>query len=297
MRLYKIMGFVALVALAVTLSACGTDDSTGSSDATSADTPTSGVFAAGTTMERLNKARKITIGTKFDQPLFGFQGLSGEPEGFDVEIAKIIASELGIPQTGITWVETPPKVREDVLVHKGADIVVATYTINDVRRQRVTFAGPYFLAGQDLMVKSTNKTITGPESLKASGARVCTLPGIIPAQKILDYIDPSQLLLFDVYSKCTDALRRGSVDAVTSDNAILLGLVSDSRGAFKIVDKPFTQEPWGIGIPKGDLAFCEFINSALIKADGDGRYGMAWAQTAGGASGTAIKLPELEPCS
>jgi glutamate transport system substrate-binding protein len=296
MHSYKTIGFIALAALVVTLSACGTDGSGGSTGATSGDTPTSGVFAAGTTMERLNKARKITIGTKHDLPLFGFQGLSGQPEGFDVEIGKIIASELGIPQTGITWVETLPIAREEALEKKRVDVIVATYTINDVRKQRVTFAGPYYSGGQDLMVKSDNKTITGPESLKASGAKVCALPGTAPAEEILDYIARSRLVLLDTYSDCADALSTGKVDAVTSGDAILLGLVSDSRGTFKLVNKLFTRDTWGIGVPKGDVAFCEFVNGVLTKADKDGRYGMAWAQTAGGASGTAIKLPELERC-
>ncbi len=209
-------------------------------------------------MDRLAKAHKITIGTKYDQPLFGLQSLSGRPEGFDVEIAKIITAELGIPETGITWVETPSKVREEALEQKRADVIVATYTINDVRKQRVTFAGPYYVAGQDLMVKSDNKTITGPDSLKAAGAKVCSGTGTAPAEKILNYIPTSQLVLFDVYSKCADALRTGQADAVTTDGGILLGLASDNRGAFKVLAKPFTQEPWGIGVPKGDVAFCAF---------------------------------------
>jgi glutamate transport system substrate-binding protein len=294
MRFQKITGFGALVALAATLSACG---SGGSTATTSGNAVATVDFKAGTTMERLNKAGKITIGTKYDQPLFGLQGLSGKPEGFDVEIGKIIAAELGIPETGITWVETPSKVREEALEQKRADVIVATYTINDVRKQRVTFAGPYYIAGQDLMVKSDNKTITGPDSLKASGAKVCSGTGTAPAEKILNYIPASQLVLFDVYSKCADALRTGQADAVTTDNAILLGLASDSRGQFKVLDKPFTQEPWGIGVPKGDIAFCEFVNSVLTKANKDGRYANAWAQTAGGASGTTVKLPELAPCA
>ena len=106
-------------------------------------------------------------GTKFDQPLFGLKGLDGKPVGFDVEIAKIVAAKLGIPADKITYTETPSKIREDVLANNQVDMVVATYTINDARKQKVSFAGPYYVAGQDLMVKADNTTITGPSRSRA----------------------------------------------------------------------------------------------------------------------------------
>src|SRR5262245_21920260 len=109
---------------------------------TTTPTPTTVTFEAGTTMARLNAAQKITIGTKFDQPLFGLKGLGDDPEGFDVEIGKIIASELGVSADKIEWVATVSAVREEFIEQGKVDFVVATYTINDTRKQRVAFAGP-----------------------------------------------------------------------------------------------------------------------------------------------------------
>jgi glutamate transport system substrate-binding protein len=295
MRFQKITGFGVAGFLAAALAACGSGGSAASGTGESA-APALVSFPAGTTMDRLAKAHKITIGTFFDQPLFGLQSLSGEPEGFDIEMGKIIASELGIPETGIFWVATPAKDRASVLEQKRVDVVVATYTINDERRQHVTFAGPYFVAGQDLMVKENNKTITGPDSLKAVKAKVCSEPGTTPAENILNYIPRSQLVLFGDISKCGEALRVGEVDAVTTDNAILLGMASDNRGAFKVLAKPFTKEPWGVAVPKGDIPFCNFINQVLTKAAADGRYEAAWTRTAGAATTATIKLPALDPC-
>src|SRR3712207_2812089 len=166
MRVRRLTTAVAVAAMAFTLAACGDDgDDGGNTGGT--DTNTS--FPAGSTMERLSKAGKMTVGTKFDQPLFGLKGISGKPEGFDVEIAKIIASELGIEEDGITFVETTSKVREEVIEQGKVDLVAATYTINDERKQRVTFAGPYYQAGQDLMVKADNTSVTGPDTLKGAG--------------------------------------------------------------------------------------------------------------------------------
>jgi glutamate transport system substrate-binding protein len=282
----------AVAALALLLTACGDDDGGGA-----ATVNKDAKFEAGSTMERLNKAQKMTVGTKFDQPLFGLKGLSGAPEGFDVEIAKIIAGELGIPADKVSFAETTSKVREERIEQGAVDIVVATYTINDKRKQRVTFAGPYYEAGQDLMVASDNTTITGPDTLKTANAKVCSVTGSTPAEKIKTYVDASSLVLFDVYSKCADALRTGQVQAVTTDNVILLGLVDQSGGKFKLVGKPFTKEPYGIGLKKGDVKFCEFVNGVLTKAAQDGRYKKAWEQTAGKVEKNVPTLPTLGTCA
>ena len=282
---------LALLIAGLALAGCGDDKKTTDSKAGEAK------FEAGTTMAALNSAQKMTVGTKFDQPLFGLKGLSGTPEGFDVEIAKIIAGDLGISDDKITWVETPSGVREEKIIQGAVDMVVATYTINTTRKERVSFAGPYYTAGQDLMVKKDNTTLTGPESLKAAKARVCSVSGSTPAEKIKSFVDPAQLVLFDVYSKCADGLRTGQVDVVTTDNVILLGLIDKSGGAFKLVGKPFTSEPYGIGIKKADVKFCQFIDETLQKAVADGRYQAAWDKTAGKVAGAVPALPPADACT
>ena len=127
--------------------------------------------------------------------------------------------------------ESPSDVREEIIEHGKVDMVVATYTINDERKQRITFAGPYYEAGQQLMVKSDNTTITGPGRAKANpDAKVCSVTGSTPSENIKEYLaDDNQLVLFDVYKKCADALRNGQVDVVTTDNVILLGFVGGVR--------------------------------------------------------------------
>lgn len=280
------------MAVALVLTACGGDDGKKKESNSTGRT-----FEAGTTMAALNGAQKITVGTKFDQPLFGLKGLSGQPQGFDVEVAKIIVAELGIPEGKISWIETPSGVREEKIQQGAVDLIAATYTIKAQRKERVSFAGPYYTAGQDLMVKKDNTTVTGPESLRAAKVKVCSVSGSTPGEKIKEYVDPSQLVLFDVYSKCEDALRTGQVAVVTTDNVILLGLIDKNGGAFKLVGKPFTMEPYGVGIKKGDVKFCEFIDTALKKAASDGRYQAAWARTAGKVAGEPPPLPAADPCT
>jgi glutamate transport system substrate-binding protein len=287
--------FAALALGSLALAACGS--SSGGSSTPVADKPT---FAAGSTMSKISAAGKVTIGTKFDQPGFGLKNLSGTPEGFDVEIAKTIAAKLGIPADKITWKETPSAIREEVIEKGDVDFVVATYTINDKRKARISFAGPYYTAGQQIMVRSDDTAITGPDSLKSNPkTKVCSVAGSTPAENILTYLaSPSQLTTFDVYSKCADALRTKQVDAVTTDNVILLGLVGASDKKFKVVGEPFTKEPYGIGIKKGDTAFCSFIDDTLKAAASDGSYLKAWKDTAGKVEGAIDPtLPTADACS
>ena len=287
-------------AAALALTACGDDGGDGGDGGAAPSVSENPSFPAGSTMATLAGKGSLTVGTKFDQPGFGEQQLSGAPEGFDVEIAKIVAAALGIPADSITWKETPSAVREEVIERGDVDLVVATYTINDKRKERISFAGPYYVAGQQLMVKADDSTITGPDSLRSTpAAKVCSVAGSTPAETIKQYLAaPAQLVTFDVYSKCADALRTGQVSAVTTDNVILLGLVGKSDGAFKVVGDTFTEEPYGIGLRKGDTAFCEFVNTTLKAAADDGSYEQAWTSTAGKVEGAQTPtLPAAAPCS
>ena len=276
MLMKRLAAAAAIAVLGVGVAACG-----GTDPATPA--PSTATFKAGSTMEKLNKAQKITIGTKFDQPGFGLKGLDGKPAGFDVEIGKLIAKELGIPADKIEWVETKSAVREEVIEKGTVDLVVATYTINDARKQRIAFAGPYYVAGQHIMVRSDDSSITGPDSFKEGTKKVCSVQGSTPATNIKKYLkdEATQLVLFGGYAECVDALKNKTVDAVTTDNVILLGFVASSNGAYKLAGNKFTDEPYGIGVKKDDTDFRNFINDLLEKIAKDGSYAKAWNDTAG----------------
>jgi len=277
-RLKHIAAMAVIGALALTGAACGGDAKTGSTPSVAAPT-----FAAGTTMAKLNQAQKITIGTKFDQPLFGQKGLDGKPAGFDVEIGKILAAELGIPADKIVFIESKSAVREEYIEQGKADVVVATYTINDTRKQRIAFAGPYYVAGQDILVRKDDTSITGPDSFKDGTKKVCSVTGSTPAKTIESYVKDktAQIVLFAGYAQCVEALKTKQVDAVTTDNVILLGYAHEEPAAVKVLAKPFTKEPYGIGVKKDDTAFRTFINDTLEKIYAVGRYEKAWKDTVG----------------
>ena len=278
MRGRRATGLVgAALALMLALAACGGDDDGGDSGG---QVNQGASFAEGTTMAKLKEAGTVKVGTKFDQPLFGLKNLEGKPEGFDVEIAKLIAGEMGIAPDKVEFVEAVSANREPFIQQGKVDFVVATYTINDKRKQVVDFAGPYYEAGQDIMVAKGNpEQIKGPEDL--AGKKACSVTGSTPAENIRTNYPKADLTEFDVYSKCAEALKNGQVQAVTTDNVILLGLIDQDKEAFELVNNPFTKEPYGIGLKKGDTQFRTFINDTLDKIEQDGRWLKAWNDTAG----------------
>jgi glutamate transport system substrate-binding protein len=242
-------------------------------------------FAEGTTMAELAEAGSITIGTKFDQPLFGLVGPNGEPEGFDVEIGKMIAGELGIEEDGIEWVETISANREPFIQSGQVDIVVATYTINDARKEIVSFAGPYYEAGQSILTLTENEDIQGPDDL--AGTKVCTVSGSTPEKNLLENFPDAEVVPFGAYSDCLDPLRNGQVDAISTDNVILAGFAANNPD-LEVRGEPFTEEPYGIGLAKDDTDFRMWINDVLEESFEDGSWVEAWEATAG----TVLPTPE-----
>jgi len=172
---------------------------------------------------------KLTIGIKFDQPHLGFKNGSTYT-GFDVDVATYVAGKLGFSPDQIVWKEAISAQRETLLQNHQVDMIFATYSITDARKDKVSFAGPYFVAGQDLLVRADDTSITGPESLN-NGKKLCSVTGSTPAQNIQqNYASEVQLVQFDTYSQCVQALIAGQVDAVTTDDIILAGLAAAAAG-------------------------------------------------------------------
>jgi glutamate transport system substrate-binding protein len=256
-------------------------------------------FDEGTTMAEIQERGSINVGTKFDQNLFGLKNpVTGEIEGFDVEIAKIVAQAIfggTIEEAAekINFIETVSAVREAEIQKGSVDMIVATYTINDARKQLVDFAGPYFIAGQDIMVMRDNDEIESVEDL--NGKRVCSVQGSTSLRNVQEQAPQADTSIsFERYTDCAEAMRAGRVDAVTTDNVILLGLVKDNPDDFKVVENTFTEEPYGIGIPKGDDAFRDFLNDTLEESYENGSWEEAFESTVGQAGVDAPEPPEVD---
>jgi glutamate transport system substrate-binding protein len=236
---------------------------------------------------------KIVVGTKFDQPGLGLKKPDGTMTGFDVDVARYVAKELGYSEDQIEWKESPSAQRETLIENDQVKYIVATYSITDKRKEKVDFAGPYLLTGQSLLVTAGNTDITGPESLQ-DNKKLCSVTGSTPAQRIKDKYPGVQLQQYDTYSACVEALKNGAIDAVTTDEVILAGYAAQSPGTFKIVGKPFSEERLGIGLKKDDAELRAKINDALEKMEKDGAWRAAFEKNLGPAGITAPEPPRID---
>lgn len=291
-RWFSLLGAIALLAVA-----CGDDGGDSAPEGTTATSAEAAppAFPAGTTMATLQAKGKLVVGTKFDQPGFGLKNaVSGQVEGFDVEIAKLVAAGIfgGTPEEAgkkIEFVEAVSKNREPFIQEGKVDLVVATYTINDARKMVVDFAGPYFVARQDIMVKADNTSIQSVEDL--NGKNVCSVQGSTSIKNLqVKAPQADTSITFDTYSKCAEAMSDGRVEAVTTDDTILAGLVQSSGGAFKLVGAPFSEEPYGIGLKKGDQGLRDFVNDRLEEIYAGGEWVAAFKATLG-----ELGLPTPDP--
>ncbi|GAB3060200.1 glutamate ABC transporter substrate-binding protein [Intrasporangium mesophilum] len=263
MKAGRLGAAAAVAALAVTLAACGSGSS--------GDSGASG-------------GSGLKIGIKYDQPGLGLKK-GDQYSGLDIDVAKYVAKELGTSEDQITWVQAPSAQRETLISTGQVNFVVATYSITDARKEKVSFAGPYFVAGQDLLVRADDTSITGPESL--NGKKLCSVKGSTSAQKVKDkFANTVQLQEFATYSECLPALQTGGVDALTTDDAILAGFAAQPENAdkFKLVGKPFSTENYGIGLKKGDTALCQKITDAIKKMQSDGSLDKAIENNLGPAN-------------
>jgi glutamate transport system substrate-binding protein len=240
------------------------------------------------------QAGHLTVGVAFDRPGLSIKNPDGSFSGFDVDVAKYIASKLGVEETKITWLEAPTAQRENLIQNGQVDFVANTYSINDARKEKVGFAGPYFLAGQSLLVRADETEITGPESLNR-GKKLCSITGSTPAQNVKkNYSKDVQLQEYDTLPACVEALKSGAVDAMTTDDSQLAGFAAVSQGKLKLVGKTFSKERYGIGLKKEDSSGRAKINDAIEEMVKDGSWAKFFEKNLGPSGYPMPELPAVD---
>ncbi len=245
------------------------------------------------TFDRMTQNGKVVIGVKEDQPGLGYKDpTTGKYSGFDIEIARLVAAKLGFDESKIEYKTVQSAGREAAIVNGDVDYYVGTYTINDKRKEQISFAGPYFVAGQDLLVRKDETAITGKDTLK--GKKVCSVTGSTPIQRVRDQqlTEPGNIVEFQGYSQCVDKLLTKEVDAVTTDDAILKGFAAQDPDNLKVIGKPFSEEPYGIGLAHDDKALRDKVNDILEAAIKDGTWQDIYDSTLG-KSGSKASPPEI----
>jgi glutamate transport system substrate-binding protein len=296
---------LAGAALAVTLTGCGksgTPTTAGASGGAASDacsssgatfSPATPSLTGSPTYDKIKSAGTVKVGVKADQPNLGYKDASGKRCGFDIEIAQLVAAGLGVDPAKIQYSEIPSANRESAIKGGQIDYYVGTYSITDKRKNDVGFAGPYFVAGQDLLVRKDETAITGKDTIK--GKKVCSATGSTPIQRVREenLTEASNIVEFQTYSECVSQLLDKKVDAVTTDDAILKGFAAQSPEQLKVVGKPFSTEKYGIGLPHDDKALRTYVDDLLEKAFTDGTWQKIYDGTLG-KSGSPAQPPKLE---
>ena len=283
-------------ATALTLAACGSDDGeetdtdAGGGESSEESDDSSEESAAEGGEESMDG---LTIGIKVDQPGLGLQDGS-DYSGMDVDVAIAVAEAMGMSEDDITFQEAPTPQRENLLTTNQVDMIFATYSITDERKEQVQFAGPYFVAGQDLLV-AADSDIAGLDDL--DGALLCSVTGSTSAANVQEEVPGVQLQEYGTYSECVEQLANGTIDALTTDDTILAGYAAQEQyaGQLKVVGAPFSEELYGVGLNK-DSDQCEEINEILQGMWDDGTMEQIIADNLGAADYTAnadLNPPEI----
>lgn len=226
----------------------------------------------------------VVMGTKYDQPNLGERTPDKQFAGLDTDVSRYvveyIAKKHGWATPEIEWRETPSAQRETLINNGEVNMITATYSINKGRLKAVDFAGPYLVTHQALLVRE-DSGINGLNDI-APGTRLCSVSGSTPAQKVKDALPEVQLQEFDTYAACAEGLKQGVVDATTTDATILAGFAQRYKERFgeeysviqlKKDDGSFwTNENYGIGLPKGDDKAKAEVNEALNEMHDSGEF-------------------------
>jgi glutamate transport system substrate-binding protein len=282
----RVRVFILIGAWALALAACG------------------GTSGGTTLLDKIAKEHRVVVGTKWDQPGIGLKAGRGEPQGFDVDVAKYVIKELsGGQSVDIEWKESISSNREAFLANGTVDIILAGYSITDARKQKVSFAGPYIIAHQDTMVRADSTGISKATDLE--GKRICQVAGSNAYTRITDLPPDGQLGLkvqlvgAANWSECVAKLSGNNLDAVTVDDLLLAGFAAQGGGRFRILGDPFTDEKWGVGLKRGDIKTCQAVNAAIVKMYGDGTARQLLDKWFGKSTGLSLPTaaPPADRCS
>ena len=263
-KLARLVAALALVLIALVAIGCGDDDDDGGEATQPAEEAQQ--FPADTTLGKIQRAGEITIGVKYDVPPFGFLNpQTDEVEGFDVDLGRFIAEDLGVEPK---FVEAISDNRIPFLERGTVDLILSTMTINAERDLEIDFSEPYYIArGRILVPKGSD--IKGLQDL--NGRSVCTALGSTYEETIRERAPDADLRLVDTYSECLELLQNGAIDAISTDDVILTGMIIQDD-SLQMVGKALTTEPYGVGIKEGDKQLQRFVDQVLKQVEEDGRW-------------------------
>ncbi len=290
---------VAALAVAVLgLTACGETSSPAVPGASKsgdllADAPVAAAadILPGSTMEKIKQRGELIVGGSLDAPLLSQQNpATGEVEGFDADMGKALAKYI-IGEPKVKIVNSASETREALLANGTVDVVFQTYTITPERAEQVAFAGPYYTSGLTIAVKKGTTGITKPEDLDGKKVLAGANTPAIPA---IEKLAPkAEIITFGSDPELMQALKQDRGVAYVQDETLLIANAQKDP-SIEIVTKPFTSDPYGIGLKHGDEQFKTFVNAWLKKTQDAGLWQQIWKNSIGTVvTGDAPAPPQI----
>ena len=250
--------------------------------------------AASTWASAVKEAGVLKTGGTKTAPVFSLEdATTGEVSGFDTAIGQVLARYIiggsDDARTLLDITQVTSDTRETVLGNGSVQAVIATYTITPERAKKIDFAGPYYSSGQAVLVRADESKITGVSDL--AGVKVAVQSGSSSITALQKAAPQAEQTPFNDHNTCLSALETKQVDAYVVDESLLLSAMQGSE-AFKIVGEPFTQDPYGIGLPQGSDAKA-FVNAFLKEIYDDGTWEKIWQATIGVITGGDAPKPPV----
>lgn len=222
--------------------------------------------AGADTLATVKQKGVLVCGVKDSLPPFGFVDAKTRTiVGYDVDFCRAIADRLGV-KVQLKPVTSANRIPQ--LAEGNIDLIAATMTKTPARAEQVDFSYAYFLTGQKFLVrKGTVKTLAD-----LAGKRIGTAKGSTSEQNVKRAIPSATVISFEDYPQAFLALRQGRVAAVTTDAAILAGILAQApdRQRYEIPSLQISEEPYGLAVRKGDQAFVAFIDQTLLQMEKSG---------------------------
>lgn len=232
---------------------------------------------------KIKEAGQLKRGGTVANQVFSLADTSGgNPTGFDAGITQLLARYI-LGEDGadkVEYIDTTVDTRETLVQNGTVDCVIATYSITPERLEVINFAGPYYLSGTAIQVRTEDaESISGPGDL--TGKNLVTQSNSTGIQAIEDHVtDPGDVQQLPDNESCVAALKQGRADAYVLDQGVLLGN-SKADPDVTVVGEPFVDDPYGIGLSKENEDALEFVNTFLQAIIDDGTWDKLWTATVG----------------
>jgi len=233
---------------------------------------------AGSYMDTIRKRGRLVVGTSQDTLLFSSRNpFTGVVEGFDVDMLKQVAQAIFGDPNRIQIIAIPNDKRVPDVADGAVDLVAETMTITCDRYRTVDFSTVYYDAGQKVLVASDSSA----RSIKdLGGRRVCAAAGSTSLDTLRRLVPKPVAVAAPTQADCLVEFQQNQVDAISTDDSILVGLAAQDPYA-KVIGDRFTDEPYGMAVAKAHPEFTRFVNAVLDRERADGTWKRLYGQWLG----------------